>query len=123
MKPYFAFILFMFSFYGLSQYKPISFSARFNIIPSTLFDNHSNDKIKVISIEMLGKMAQKDILDINNINISPKQYSWYSDIRRIESHKIMALNIRQQDFCGRDFLIDSHSEAIHNLNLKSISYP
>jgi hypothetical protein len=123
MKPYFSFILFMFSFYGFSQYKPISFSARFNIIPSSLFGNHSNDTIKVISIEMLGKMAQKDILDINNINISPKQYSWYSDIRRIESHKIMALNIRQQDFCGRDFLIDSHLEAIQNLNLKSISYP
>jgi len=123
MKPYFVFILFVFSCYGFSQYKPISFSDRFTIKSLSLFGNHSNDSIKVISIEMLGKMAQKNILDINNINISPKQYSWYSDIRRIESLKVMALNIRQQDFCGRDFLIDSHSEAIQNLNLKSISYP
>ncbi|WP_353083474.1 hypothetical protein [Flavobacterium sp.] len=119
MKSYFAFILFVFSLYGFSQYKPISF----NSIPSTLFGNQSNDTINVISIEMLGKMAQKDILDISNINIFPKEFSWHNDIRWIESNKIMALNIRQQDFCGRDFLIDSYSEALQNLYLNSISYP
>lgn len=123
MKPYFAFILFMFSLFGFSQSKPISFSSKFNIIPSTLFGSPSNDTIKAISIEILGKMSQKDILEINNINVSPKGYSWSSDIRSIESYKIMALNIRQQDFCGRDFLIDSNLEAIQILNLKSISYP
>jgi hypothetical protein len=124
MKTYFALILFLFTSLGFSQYQPISFSSKFKIIPSTLFDTYSNkDAIKVNRLGMLYKMSQTDVLDINNVSLFPKNYSWSSDIRKIENFKIMALNIRQQDLCGRDLPIDIHSEVIQNVSLKSISYP
>ena len=124
MKTYFALILFMFASFGFSQYQPVSFSSRYNTIPSTLFDNYSNkDAIKVIRLEMLGKMLQTEVSDINNVSLFPKNYSWSSDIRRIQNFKVMALNIRQQDLCGRDLLFDIHSEVIQNVSLKNMTYP
>ena len=124
MKTYVALILFMFASFGFSQYQPISFNSKFNIIPSTLFDNNSNkNAIKVIRLGMLGKMLQTDVSDINNVSLFPKNYSWSSDIRRKQNFKAMALNIRQQDLCGRDLLFDIHSEVIQNVNLKNMSYP
>jgi hypothetical protein len=124
MKIYFALILFMFASFGFSQYQPVSFRSQYITIPSTLFDNYSNkDAIKVIRLEMLGKMLQTDVSDINNVSLFPKNYSWSSDIRRIQNFKVMALNIRQQDLCGRDLLFDIHSEVIQNVSLKNMTYP
>lgn len=124
MRKYFTLILFMFASFGYSQYQPVSFSSKFNIIPSTLFDNYSNkDTNKVIRLGMLDKMSQTDVLDINNVSLFPKNYSWSSDIRRIQNFKAMALNIRQQDLCGRDLLFDIHSEVIQNVSLKNMTYP
>lgn len=124
MRKYFTLILFMFASFGYSQYQPVSFNSKFNIIPSTLFDNYSNkDTNKVIRLGMLDKMSQTDVLDINNVSLFPKNYSWSSDIRRIQNFKAMALNIRQQDLCGRDLLFDIHSEVIQNVSLKNMTYP
>jgi hypothetical protein len=124
MKTCFFLILFMFASFGFSQYQPIFFSSKYNTIPSTLFDKYSNkDAIKVIRLGMLGKMWQTDVLDINNVSLFPKNYSWSSDIRRKQNFKAMALNIRQQDLCGRDLLFDIHSEVIQNVNLKNMYYP
>jgi hypothetical protein len=124
MKTYFALILFMFASFGFSQYQPISFNSKFNIIPPTLFDNYSNKGTnKVIRLGTLGKMSQTDASYINNVSLFPKNYSWSSDIRRIQNFKAMALNIRQQDLCGRDLLFDIHSEVIQNVNLKNMTFP
>jgi hypothetical protein len=124
MKSIFAVILFLFTTPGFSQFQPISFGSRLNTIPSTLFDNYNNKNAnKVNHLGMLGKMSQANIMDINTINLFPKNYSWSCDIRRIQDFKAMALNIRQQDFCGRDLLFDIHSEVIQNVNLKSMIIP
>ena len=124
MKTYFSIILFMFTSFGFSQFQPITFGSRLNTIPSALFDNYSNKNTnKVIRLGMLDKMSQTDVLDINTVNLFPKNYSWSSDIRRIQDFKAMALNIRQQDLCGRDLLFDIHSEVIQNINLKNMTLP
>ena len=124
MKSIFALILFLFTSLGFSQFQPITFGSRLNTIPSTLFDNYSNKNTnKVIRLGMLDKMSQTDVLVINTISLFPKNYSWSSDIRRIQDFKAMALNIRQQDLCGRDLLFDIHSEVIQNVNLKNMTLP
>ena len=124
MKSIFALILFLFTSLGFSQFQPITFGSRLNTIPSTLFDNYSNKNTnKVIRLGMLDKMSQTDVLVINTISLVPKNYSWSSDIRRIQDFKAMALNIRQQDLCGRDLLFDIHSEVIQNVNLKNMTLP
>lgn len=124
MKTYFSIILFMFTSFGFSQFQPIAFGSRLNTIPSALFDNYSNKNTnKVIRLGMLDKMSQTDVLDVNTINLFPKNYSWSSDIRRIQDFKAMALNIRQQDLFGRDLLFDIHSEVIQNVNLKNMTLP
>ena len=120
MKTCFSFILFMFTSFGFSQYQPVSFNSKFNTTPSILFDNYTNKKSR---LGMLGKISQTDVLDINTISLFPKNYSWSSDIRRIQDFKAMALNIRQQDLCGRDLLFDIHSEVIQNVNLKNMTFP
>ena len=114
----------MFTSFGFSQFQPITFGSKLNTIPSTFFDNYSNkNPNKVIRLGMLDKMSQTDVLDINTIGLFPKNYSWSSDIRRIQDFKAMALNIRQQDLCGRDLLFDIHSEVIQNVNLKNMTLP
>jgi hypothetical protein len=124
MKTYFVLILFIFTSFGFSQYQPVSFSSKYNTIPSKLFDNYCNkEAIKVIRLGMLGKMAQTDVSDINKVSLFPKNYSWSSDILRIQNFKAMALNIRQQDLCGRDLLFDIHSEVIKNVSLKNMTFP
>jgi|UPI000484E9B4 hypothetical protein len=120
MKTYFSLILLVFTSFGFSQFQPISINSKFNTTPSKLFDNYINKKSR---LGMLGKISQTDVLDINTISLFPKNYSWSSDIRRIQDFKAMALNIRQQDLCGRDLLFDIHSEVIQNVNLKSMTLP
>lgn len=122
MKTYFSLILFMMVTFGFSQYQPVSFSSKFKIIPTTLFDSNK-DAIKINRLGMLVKMSQTNFMDINTISLFPKNYSWSCDIRRIQDFKAMALNIRQQDLCGRDLLFDIHSEVIQNVNLKNMYYP
>jgi hypothetical protein len=122
MKTYFSLILFMLASFSFSQSQPVSFSSKFKIIPTTLFDSNK-DAIKINRLGMLGKMSQTNFMDINTINLFPKNYSWSCDIRRIQDFKAMALNIRQQDLCGRDLLFDIHSEVIQNVNLKNMNYP
>jgi len=124
MKSIFALILFLFTSLGFSQYQPITFGSRFNTIPSTLFDNYNNKNAnKLTRLGILVNMSQTNIMDINTINLFPKNYSWSCDIRRIQDFKAMALNIRQQDLCGRDLLFDIHSEVIQNVNLKNMTFP
>ena len=120
MKTYFSLILLVFTSFGFSQYQPLTFNSKFNTTPSTLLDNYINKKSR---LGMLGKISQTDVLDINTISLFPKNYSWSSDIRRIQDFKAMALNIRQQDLCGRDLLFDIHSEVIQNVNLKNMTLP
>jgi len=124
MKTYFSILLFMLASFGFSQSQPTTFGSKFNTISSSLFDNYSNTNAnKVNHLGMLGKMWQTDRLNINTVSLFPKNYSWSSDIRRIQNFKAMALNIRQQDLCGRDLLFDIHSEVIQNVNLKNMTLP
>jgi hypothetical protein len=114
----------MLASFGFSQSQPTTFGSKFNTISSSLFDNYSNTNAnKVNHLGMLGKMWQTDRLNINTVSLFPKNYSWSSDIRRIQNFKAMALNIRQQDLCGRDLLFDIHSEVIQNVNLKNMTLP
>ena len=65
----------MLASFSFSQSQPITFGSKFNTIPSTLFDNYSNkNPNKVIRLGMLDKMSQTDVLDINTVNLFPKNY-------------------------------------------------
>lgn len=108
---------------GFCQHKSFMFGAKLHTFSPTLFQQKNTDSIKVISIETLGKLAAKDFFDSRKVNLSPKNYNWNLEMRRAESFKSMSLNIRQQDFCGRDLPLDIHSEVIQNIYMKRISYP
>lgn len=123
MKIYVVFILLLTFSKGYCQSKSGIFSDMLNRIPTSLFETNQHRLTKVFNHQVLLKTTFTSNFNNNKVALLPKNYSWNSDIRRIESIKIMALNIRQQDFCGRDFLIDSHSEALQNLHLKSILVP
>lgn len=123
MKSYFAFILLMIFSLGFCQSKTVSFDSKSTIISSTLFDHKEQDSIKIVTIEMLGKLPSNDFFESDNVNLLPKNYNWNLDIRRTESFKSMALNNKRQDFCGRDLPINIHTEVTQNIYLKSISYP
>jgi hypothetical protein len=123
MKIYVVFILLLTFSKGYCQSKSGIFSDMLNRIPTSLFETNQHRSTKVFNHQVLLKTTFTSNFNNNKVALLPKNYSWNSDIRRIESIKIMALNIRQQDFCGRDFLIDSHSEALQNLHLKSMLVP
>jgi len=115
-------LLFTFS-KGFCQSKSAIFSGMLNHVPTTLLETTKPASTKVFNHQVLLKTTFTSNFNNNKVTLLPKNYSWNADIRRIESIKTMALNIRQQDFCGRDFLIDSHQEAVQNLHLKSMSVP
>jgi len=119
MKTYSAFIVVLIVTNTFSQSKLIVYDFKSNVSP-TLVEIKKTDTILVYSIERLGKRAWKDELNTDKINLSPKYFNWSSDIRKIESLRKMALNIRQQDLCGRDLPIDILSVVTQQLYFRSL---
>ncbi len=117
---YFTFILVMlFSVaFGQTMSNNNNFKTNFS---ETLFDINKTDTIKLYTIQILGKTAWNDSFNKEKINLSPKNFSWYTDAKRIESDKSMVSNVQRQDICGRDLpIIDIHSEVIQNVYFKSL---
>ena len=117
---YFTFILVMLFSVAFGQTKSTNNNFKTNF-SETLFDINKTDTIKLYNIQMLGKTAWNDSFNKEKINLSPKNFSWYTDAKRIESVKSMISNFQRQDICGRDLpIIDIHSEVIQNVYFKSL---
>lgn len=108
---YLSLILVMSFTVALGQTKPQS-----NSIPAV----NTLKKTNLYSLQKFGKLAWQDKFSTEQINLSPKNFNWYTDMKRIESIKIMALNIRQQDFCGRDLPIDIHTQLIQSVYSRNL---
>ena len=119
---FFSSVLVMLFSVAIGQTNSTNYNFKSNI-SEKLFDKDKTEVFEIYSLQMLGKTAWKEYLDTDKINLTPKKFNWYFDIRNIESFKNMALNVRKQDFCGRDLPIDIHTEVTQNIYLKSISYP
>ena len=117
---YFTFILVMLFSVAFGQTKSTNNNFKTNF-SETLFDINKTDTIKLYTIQILGKTAWNDSFNKEKINLSPKNFSWYTDAKRIESVKSMVSNVQRQDICGRDLpIIDIHSEVIQNVYFKSL---
>ncbi len=117
---YFSFLSFLLFSVTFSQTKS-TFGYNNSVTP-TLFDVDKNDSLAIFSIEMLGKTTWEDYPNAYSINLMPKNFSWSTDARRIESYKNMALNQGRQDVCGRDIPIDVHLLTIQGAYSKSPTY-
>jgi len=106
---------------GYSQIKFI-FNQPKNNIPTTIFPIKS-DTIVVVNFQKLNKTTLQYLPDAYKINLMPKNYSWTADVRKAESLKNMALEIRMQDLCGRDLPINIHQEVIQQVYLNTSSNP
>lgn len=114
---YFSFVLLMIFSVAFCQTKPtINNSNTY----TSLLDTNQTDSIKVYTMLMLGKTAWEDHFNKDKINLTPKNFNWFSDKQRIESIKNMALNIRQQDFCGRDLPVDINTMLIQQVYSRSL---
>ena len=116
---YFSFILLMIFSVAFSQNKATPFNINENVLP-TLFDADKSEAVEIQSLKKLGETAWNNDFKKEKINLSPKKFNWYTDSKRIESIKNMASTIQKQDFCGRDLLVDIHSEVIQNVYNKNI---
>lgn len=116
---YFTFILVLLFSVAFGQTKPTNHNFKTKVF-KTLFDLNKTDTIRVYNLNLLGKTAWKNSLDADKINLLPRNFDWYSDMKMIESYKSMAFNSRQQDGKGRDFPIDVHSDVVKNVYSKSL---
>ena len=117
---YFTFILVMLFSVAFGQTKSTNNNFKTNF-SETLFDINKTDTIKLYTIQILGKTAWNDSFNKEKINLSPKNFSWYTDAERTKSIKEMVSNVQRQDICGRDLpIIDIHSEVIQNVYFKSL---
>lgn len=114
---YFSLLLMMIFFVTYSQTKSKVFNFR-ESIPLKLSNVIKTDTIKFYSIQTLAKRALDTGFSKELNNQLPINYNWYLDAQRLKDFKNMALNIRTQDFCGRDLLIDIHTDVIQNLYLR-----
>lgn len=117
---YFTFILVLLFSVAFGQTKSVKHQFITKVSPS-LFDENKTDKIAVYSLNTLGKTAWENHLNSDKINLSPKNFNWFSDMQNIESYKKRVLNFRQQDNLGRDMPIDVHSEVIQKSYIRSLS--
>jgi hypothetical protein len=117
---YFTFILVLLFSVAFGQTKPVNHQFVTKVSPS-LFDENKTDKMAVYSLNSLGKTAWENHLNTEKINLSPKNFNWFSDMQNIESYKKRVLNFRQQDNLGRDMPIDVHSEVIQKSYIRSLS--
>lgn len=101
---------------GFSQTKSI-FNTPKQKISETLFTPTKTDTIIISSIEMLGKTKFQNLPDAYKVNLLPQDYSWTTDLRRVESLQNMALQLRKQDGNGRDLPTDIHQEVIQRVYL------
>ena len=117
---YLTFVLVLLVSTSFCQIQPVNtnFSTK---VSSSLFDESNTDKITVYSLSTLGKTAWENHLNSDKINLSPKNFNWFSDMQNIESYKKRVLNFRQQDNLGRDMPIDVHSEVIQKSYIRSLS--
>lgn len=117
---YLTFVLVLLVSTSFCQIQPVNtnFSTK---VSSSLFDESKTDKITVYSLNTLGKTAWENHLNSDKINLSPKDFNWFSDMQNIESYKKRVLNFRQQDNLGRDMPIDVHSEVIQKSYIRSLS--
>ena len=120
MKSYFTFVLVVLVSIAFGQTKPThnNFKAK---VSTSLFDEEKTNKITIYSLNTLGKTAWENHLNSDKINLSPKNFNWFSDMQNIESYKKRVLNFRQQDNLGRDMPIDVHSEVIQKTYIRSLS--
>lgn len=114
----FVLVLLVSAAFGQTQPVNTNFSTK---VSSSLFDESKTDKITVYSLNTLGKTAWENHLNSDKINLSPKDFNWFSDMQNIESYKKRVLNFRQQDNLGRDMPIDVHSEVIQKSYIRSLS--
>lgn len=117
---YFTFILVLIFSSATSQIKSPFISFK-NTLATTLFTTKKLDTVAVYSIQLLGKTSWKSYLDTDKINLLPKNFNWSKDMRRIENYKNMALNLRQQDICGRDLPADVHAEVVQKVYIRNFS--
>jgi hypothetical protein len=117
---YLAFVLVLLVSNAFGQTKPINNNYTIKVSPY-LFDKKKTDKITVYSLNSIGKTAWENHLNSDKINLSPKNFNWFSDMQNIESYKKRVLNFRQQDNLGRDMPIDVHSEVIQKSYIRSLS--
>ena len=117
---YLTFVLVLLVSTSFGQIQPVNtnFSTK---VSSSLFDESNTDKITIYSLNTLGKTAWENHLNSDKINLSPKDFNWFSDMQSIESYKKRVLNFRQQDNLGRDMPIDVHSEVIQRSYIRSLS--
>ncbi len=117
---YLAFVLVLLVSAAFGQTQPVNTNFLTKVSPS-LFDENKTDKITLYSLNTLGKRAWENHLNSEKINLSPKNFNWFSDMQNIESYKKRVLNFRQQDNLGRDMPIDVHSEVIQKSYIRSLS--
>ena len=117
---YLAFVLVLLVSAAFGQTQPVNKNFSTKVSPS-LFDENKTNKITVYSLNTLGKTAWENHLNSDKINLSPKNFNWFSDMQNIESYKKRVLNFRQQDNLGRDMPIDVHSEVIQKSYIRSLS--
>lgn len=111
-------LVLMFSI-AFCQTKPININSKPNLTNS--FSTIDTTKLTdEYSLKKLAKLALQDKFYTDNINLLPKNFSWYADMKRIESIKNMAFNIRQQDFRGRDLPIDVNTQLIQKIYSRSL---
>lgn len=120
MKSYFTFVLVVLVSIAFGQTKPThnNFKGK---VSTSLFDEEKTNKITIYSLNTLGKTAWENHLNSEKINLSPKNFNWFSDMQNIESYKKRVLNFQQQDNFGRDMPIDVHSEVIKRTYIRSLS--
>ena len=120
MKSFFTFVLVVLVSIAFGQTKPThnNFKAK---VSTSLFDEEKTNKITIYSLNTLGKTAWENHLNSEKINLSPKNFNWFSDMQNIESYKKRILNFQPQDNFGRDMPIDVHSEVIKRTYIRSLS--
>ena len=120
MKSYFTFVLVVLVSIAFGQTKPTHNNFKAKVLTS-LFDEEKTNKITIYSLNTLGKTAWENHLNSEKINLSPKNFNWFSDMQNIESYKKRVLNFQPQDNFGRDMPIDVHSEVIKRTYIRSLS--
>lgn len=116
---YFSFVLLMSFCSVFCQSKSTLYIFQTNV-SGTLFDTKTIDTIKVYSIETIVKTAWEENLDTDDINLSPSNFNWRSDTRKLESYRNLGLNNRKQDNYGRDLPIDMHTEVFQKVYSRSL---
>jgi len=106
---------------AIAQTKPAYSNFKTNVT-AALFGKHSPATNVFYTIEMLGKTKWEDYPNANTINLTPKNFNWYMDSKKLESYRNWFVNSAKQDLCGRDFPADVNSELIQSIYSKSIIY-